>query len=269
MSDHDVFPKEILRYGAYVCLRVSAGDDLRAAPVPALARSLGLANEFDAVEPLPPAAIAFLRRVGGTPGAIVDDDVLQADAVIHVAATTQAPVTEFCTEVARLLAPAVKPRVLTGVVRPMSYTGAAMNNYAYAHRVLQRPGDTMPNAFLIPMSKTAAWWAKGWMERHTYILPRYDDEGRMTAEGHALAAEAGIACLLRRTYKAETEPAPEGAYDFLTYFECADADVPTFHQVAASLRDVRKNPEWRFVREGPTWHGRRVRAWGDVLAPGS
>jgi hypothetical protein len=267
MSDHDVFPKEILRYGAYVCLRLSAG--LRAAPVPALAQRLGLANEFDAAEPLPPAAIAFLRRAGGTPGAIADDDVLQADAVIHVAATTQAPVAEFCAEMARLLAPAVKPRVLTGVVRPMSYTGAAMHNYAYAHRVLQQPGDTMPNAFLLPMSKTPAWWAKGWMERHTYILPRYDDEGRMTAEGHALAAEAGIACLLRRTYKAETEPAPEGAYDFLTYFECADADVPTFHEVVASLRDARKNPEWRFVQEGPTWHGRRVRTWDDVCAPGS
>ena len=269
MSHHDVFPKEIVRYGAYVCLRLPNGGDLRAAPVPALAQRLGLVNEFDAVEPLPAAAVAFLRRIGGTPNAIVDDDVLHAEAVIHVAAASQAPVAEFCAEITRLVAPAVKPRVLTGVVRPMIYTGAAMNAYAYAHRVLQQPGDTMPNAFLVPMSKTAAWWAKDWMERHTYILPRYDDEGRMTAQGHALAAESGISCLLRRTYKAETEPAPEGAYDFLTYFECADADVPTFHQVVASLRDVRKNPEWRFVREGPTWQGRRVRAWDDLFGLGS
>src|SRR5262245_58968151 len=84
MSRHDVFPQEILRYGAYVCLGRSAGDDLRAAPVPALAQRLGLTNEFAAAEPLPAAAIAFLRRVGGTPGAVVDDDVLHADAVIHV-----------------------------------------------------------------------------------------------------------------------------------------------------------------------------------------
>jgi hypothetical protein len=34
--------------------------------------------------------------------------------------------------------------------------------------------------------------------------------------------------------------------------------VPTFHEVCAALRDVGRNPEWRFVREGPTWHGRRV-----------
>lgn len=123
----------------------------------------------------------------------------------------------------------------------------------------------MPHGFLIPMSKTAEWWKKDWMQRHTYFLPRYDDADRMTSEGHALAAAAGIPCLLRRTYKSETEPAAEGAYDFVTYFECADADVPIFHQVCASLRDVAKNPEWKFVREGPTWHGRRVAAWQDLF----
>ena len=104
------------------------------------------------------------------------------------------------------------------------------------------------------------------MERHTYFLPRYDEEGRMTSQGHALAAEAGIACLLRRTYRAATEPAPEGAYDFVNYFECADADVPTFHAVCAALRDPTRNPEWRFVREGPTWHGRRVPTWPDLFS---
>ena len=103
------------------------------------------------------------------------------------------------------------------------------------------------------------------MERHTYFLPRYDDDGRMKNEGHALASAAGISCLLRRTYKSTIEPAPEGAYDFVTYFECADADVPTFHQVCASLRDVARNPEWKFVREGPTWHGRRVASWPELF----
>jgi hypothetical protein len=115
------------------------------------------------------------------------------------------------------------------------------------------------------MSKTAAWWAKGWMERHTYFLPRYE-HGRMVSQGHALAAEAGIACLMRRTYKHETSPAPAGSYDFVTYFECADADVPTFHAVLAALRDVKRNPEWEFVREGPCWEGRRVATWAELFA---
>jgi hypothetical protein len=116
------------------------------------------------------------------------------------------------------------------------------------------------------MSKTAAWWAKDWMERHTYFLPRYDEAGRMVSQGHALAAAPGISRLMRRTYKSPTEPAPDGAYDFLTYFECADGDVPAFHEVCAALRDVAQNPEWRFVREGPTWHGRRVASWPELFS---
>ena len=115
------------------------------------------------------------------------------------------------------------------------------------------------------MSKTAAWWAKDWMERHTYILPRYDDEGRMVSEGTRAPRKRASRACMRRTYKYPSEPAPEGRYDFLTYFECADADVPTFHAVCAALRDVTRNPEWKFVREGPTWHGRRVATWAELV----
>jgi len=104
------------------------------------------------------------------------------------------------------------------------------------------------------------------MERHTFFLPRYDEHGRMLNEGHALAAAAGIASLMRRTYKHPSEPAPEGVYEFINYFECADAAVPTFHQVCAALRDVTRNPEWKFVREGPTWHGRRVATWAELFS---
>ena len=268
MRANDVRSTEILRHGAYVCLRVPA--DARAAcarlPVPALAERLGLRNEFEPGDGHPVEAVAFLRRVGATPADIADEALLQADVIIHVASPTAATVASFCAEIARAAGPAIKPVVLGGVVRPMIYTGNAMHNFAYGHRVVQQPGTIMPNAFLVPMSKTPEWWAKDWMERHTYILPRYDDEGRMVNQGHALAAEAGIACLLRRTYKHVTEPAPPGTYDFVTYFECADADVSTFHAVCAALRDVRKNPEWKFVREGPTWHGRRIATWPDLFA---
>ena len=114
----------------------------------------------------------------------------------------------------------------------------------------------MPNAFLLPLRKLPEWWAKDWMERHTYFLPRYAS-GRMTHEGHALAAAAGVESLVRRTYTSEPS-ADGGGYDFLTYFECTDGEVLTFHAVCAGLRDQARNPEWQFVREGPTWHGRRV-----------
>lgn len=259
---------EVLRHGAYLCFSVPAAArrGVASAPVQELAGRLGLRNEFEAGAEDASDAIAFLRRVSATPGQIEDDGLLGADAVVHVASPRAEPVAAFCAEAARLLAPALAPHVLAGVVRPMVYTGGAMHEFAYAHRVVQQPGTVMPHAFLVPMSKTAAWWKKGWMERHTYFLPRYDESGRKLSEGHALAAAPGIACLMRRTYKQVSEPAPAGAYDFINYFECADAGVETFHQVCAALRDVARNPEWNFVREGPTWQGRRVATWAELFA---
>jgi hypothetical protein len=267
MTANDVQSTAAIRHGAYVCLTVPPGERRAAAslPVAMLADTLGLRNEFDPGGDHPHDAIAFLRSIGATQAGIADPGLLNADAVVHVASADAALVAQSCAELACLLSPAVKQRIVTGVVRPMTYTGTAMYNFAYAHRVLQQPGVAMPHAFLIPMNKVAAWWEKDWMERHTYFLPRYDETGRRLTEGHALAAAAGIPSIMRRFYKNAIEPAARGDYDFVTYFECADHDVQTFHEVCAALRDVKRNPEWAFVREGPTWHGRRVATWADLF----
>jgi hypothetical protein len=267
MHATDVSPTGPRRHGAYLCLTLPADARARVAglPMAALAARLGLQNEFGPASAPAAGTLAFLRRVAVQPGTVADDGLAAAAAVVHVASTAPGPVEEFGRALAGLLGPASGLRVLAGEERPPAYTGAAMHDFAYAHRVLQQPGPVMPNAFLLPLSKTADWWAKGWMERHTYFLPRFDDAGRRLTEGHALAAAAGIPCLLRRTYRHAAPPAPPGSYDFLTYFECADAAVPTFHAVCAALRDVARNPEWRFVREGPTWHGRRVATWSALF----
>jgi hypothetical protein len=290
---NDLRSNEPIRHGAYLCLRAPRAARELGPAVRALADRLGLRNEFEPGADHPRDAIAYLRRIEATPAAIarsgsagprtkeartkearsnaqrceesIDDELLRATAIVHVAAPSPGPVDELCAELGRLLGPDAAPRILGGVVRPPSFTGAAMHDFAYGHRVLQQPGSAAPHAFLLPMSKTAAWWRKDWMERHTYFLPRYDDAGRMTHQGHALASAAGIAALMRRTYKHPAEPAPTGAYDFVTYFECAGDAVPTFHEVCAALRDVARNPEWAFVREGPTWHGRRVAAWEELF----
>jgi hypothetical protein len=270
MVSNEFLAREILGHGAYLCGRRTADGDVHAAGagrIAALAGRLGLRNEFEPGAPASRESIAFLRRQGGAAGDVDDPDLLDAEWVVHVASARGETVTEFCDAVTGLLKSAARVRVLAGVVRPKNYTGAAMNNWAYAHQVTQQPGPAMPHAFLVPVSKTAEWWRKDWMERHTYFLPRYDDRGRMVSEGHALATEAGIAHLLRRTYRYPTEPAPAGEYDFVSYFECSDAGVPVFHQVCAALRDVARNPEWRFVREGPTWHGRRVASWDALFTP--
>jgi len=257
-----------IRYGAYICLSLPAASQAAtaSADVPALAERLGLCNEYGSAGGDPPQSIAYLRRVSAVPGQVTDAGLLGAEAIVHVAAMAPEPITEFRAGLARLLGPAVTPRVLAGVVRPLGYTGQAMFNFSYAERVLQQPAAVMPNAFLVPVSKTAEWWRKDWMERHTYFLPRYDDAGAMRNQGHALAAAEGIACLLRRTYKSIAEPAADGDFDFVSYFECADADVPVFHEVCGALRDLTRNPEWAFVREGPTWHGRRTATWAGLFS---
>jgi hypothetical protein len=88
----------------------------------------------------------------------------------------------------------------------------------------------------------------------------------MHSQGHALAAAAGINCLLRRTYKHPATPATDGEYDFIGYFECTDDDVPVYRQVRNALRDVARNPEWQDLSEDPTWHGRRAASWTELFA---
>src|SRR5687768_5652612 len=102
MTGHDVFPKEIVHYGAYVCLRNADESDRRAlsaAAVPALAERLRLRNEFEPEAGPPQDSIAFLRRLGASAGTVADDDVLQASAVVHVASPSRGPVEEFCREI--------------------------------------------------------------------------------------------------------------------------------------------------------------------------
>lgn len=258
---------EILRHGAYLGVAIPAGGPgtLAGAPVADLAARLGLENEFTARDGHPRNAVAFLRRVEAAAGELPDRGLLKSAGLLHVASDTADVVDEFCAALPQLLQPPALSCVLRGVIRPPQYTGAAMHEFAYAHQVRQQPGAVMRHAFLLPLKKAAAWWEKSWMERHTYFLPRFDERDRMLSQGHALAAASGVACLMRRTYGSPIVPAPEDRYDFVTYFECADADLSTFHSVCANLRDVAQNPEWRYVREGPTWHGERKPTWAELF----
>ena len=251
------------RHGTYLCISPLDGATavLAEAPLPALAERLDLRNEFLARDGHPSNAIAFLARIESAPGDVADEGLSQASAVVHIASDDGGVVTTFAAEAERLLSGMARVRRLSGTVAPTRYTGGAMHEFAYAHQRVQECGDTMPNAVLLPLRKLPEWWAKDWMERHTYFLPRYGADGTVLSEGHPMVAAPGIPALMRRTYRCDDRPSPDEGYDFLTYFECADADVPTFHAVCAALRDVRRNPEWQFVREGPSWRGRRVQDW--------
>jgi hypothetical protein len=103
-----------------------------------------------------------------------------------------------------------------------------------------------------------------WMHRESFFLPRYNSQERLVAKGHALAAAAGVPAIVRRNVHAPGGYGQKGTYDFVPYFEFAEADAPIFRDVMAALRDVTQNPEWAYVREGPEWWGRRVACAADL-----
>ncbi len=148
---------------------------------------------------------------------------------------------------------------LAGVQRPRSYTSHAMVQFAYAHALPPAPGEQYPLAAVTPMNKTAAWWEMDSLHRESFFLPRYDEKENMVVKGHTLASAAGVPKIIRRLVHAPEGYGLEGDYDFVGYFEFAEADAPVFRQVMEALRDTEQNPEWKYVLEGPEWWGRRVR----------
>src|SRR5262249_41411979 len=137
-----------------------------------------------------------------------------------------------------------------------------MTQFAYAPAFTPKPGGQCPLGVVMPQNKTAAWWAMDWMHRESFFLPRYDAQDTLVAQGHALAAAAGIPCITRRLVHAPDSYGREGQYDFIGYFEFAEAHAPIFRAVMAALRNVAQNPEWAYVQEGPARGGRPARSAG-------
>ena len=157
---------------------------------------------------------------------------------------------------------------LAGVQRPRSYTSHAMVQFAYAHALPPGTGDKYPLAAVTPLNKTDAWWEMDSLHRESFFLPRYDENEKIAVKGHALASAAGVPCITRRLVHALEGYGLEGNYDFVGYFEFAEADAPVFREVMEVLRDIQQNPEWKYVLEGPEWWGRRVKDAKAFLEPG-
>ena len=187
--------------------------------------------------------------------------------LIRLECATLEPIKQY-ESVARALVQAAGGSVetLAGVMRPRSYTSHAMTQFAYAHALPPGNGDRYPLAAVTPMNKTAAWWEMDFLHRESFFLPRYDENENMVVKRHALASAAGVPGINRRLVHAPEGYGLEARYDLVGYFEFAEADAPVFRQVMAGLRDTHQNPEWKYVREGPEWWGRRVRDAAAFLA---
>ncbi len=198
---------------------------------------------------------------------IIHPALSESDGLIRLECAALEPIKEYETGLRRLIdSMGCSVETLAGVQRPRSYTSHAMTEFAYAHALPPGPGDKFPLAAVTPMNKTDAWWQMDFLHRESFFLPRYDENENMAVKGHALASAAGVPGINRRLVHAPEGYGLEGNYDFVGYFEFAEADAPVFRQVMEALRDTEQNPEWKYVVEGPEWWGRRVSGAAEFLA---
>ena len=189
------------------------------------------------------------------------DGLLSAGYVAHLTTKYRPRLDEIQTELGRRLGNVASVRAVNGAVQAPRYTSAALHEFAYKSAAERQSGCATANVIIIPMSKTAAWWEMSTLERHAYFYPHVDPRSGDPVSGHAKAAEQGIHTIYRRLYHNPDGYQRANEYDFVTYFECADEQLPTFDVVRQALRDEQQNPEWQFVNEGPEWRGRRAMRW--------
>jgi chlorite dismutase len=122
--------------------------------------------------------------------------------------------------------------VLSGVTSNLRYTNATEKKVLDATpSVLARPGAT--RAALIPITKSAAWWAMAQDERRAVL----EDKSRHIAIGSEY-----LSVVSRQLVHCRDQPG--AVFDFLTWFEFAPADEGRFDEL---LHKLRATPEWGFV----------------------
>jgi hypothetical protein len=217
----------------------------------------GFFNDFDAEgrDAPPHETIQFLIRAASNGG-----EPTGAPYALQICSKYRPRLKETDVELRRRVGDFAEVTALEGAVRVPQYTSAEMHSYAYKAAMARGSGRVQRNAIIIPMRKSKEWWDKAALERQTYFYPHSDATG-MRVKGHARAAEPGIGTIFRKLYYNPDGHGREDEWDFVTYFECADEHLETFDQICQQLRDVRQNPEWRYVTEGPEWRGRRVLRW--------
>jgi hypothetical protein len=217
----------------------------------------GFFNDFDAEgrDTSPHETIQFLVRASPETGAAAG-----APYALQICSKYRPRLAETDVELRRRVGDFAEVTALEGAARVPQYTSAAMYAYAYKDAQTRGSGRVQKNAIVIPIRKSQEWWDKQALDRQTFFYPHADAMGSRV-NGHALAAEAGIQTIYRKLYYNPDGYGREDEWDFVTYFECADEHLATFDRICRSLRDVRQNPEWRYVTEGPEWRGKRVLKW--------
>jgi hypothetical protein len=264
MSGQDVHnnPATNLAYTKFLFVLQTGEDEAARARLRAAGAVIGRGffNDFEAEgtrDPQPRETIQFFATDGPATGY----GLAAARYVVQVSSKYRPRLQETEQELRRRLGDQVDVVAIDGALRPLQYTSAQMHAYAYKRARPRMSGRVLRNAIVIPIRKTREWWEKDPLDRNAFFYPHTDRASGAPVKGHARAAEAGISTVFRRLYHNPDGYGRQNEYDFITYFECADDDLPVFDNVCRALRDERQNPEWRYVIEGPEWRGFRVLRW--------
>ena len=112
------------------------------------------------------------------------------------------------------------------------------------------PSDVI--CVMIPIAKSAAWWALSTDVRTGHFQRAAADGPAMSLAAHHQHTAIGapyVERIYRKLYHSRYHGGPDSPipYDFVTYFEFLEADRLAFDELLAGLRDTKLNPEWAYV----------------------
>ncbi|OAI47969.1 hypothetical protein AYO44_08240 [Planctomycetaceae bacterium SCGC AG-212-F19] len=132
-----------------------------------------------------------------------------------------------------------------GVPQHLEYMSKAQREELKSRPEFPASKDTI--AVVIPIRKSAAWWALAHDERMAYFQKTADHKG------HTALGTPYVDRIHRKLYHTRYAVETTG-HDFITYFEFQREHEADFKRLLAALRDVKQNPEWNFVdREYEIW----------------
>ena len=257
-----------LAYTKFLFVVARADDETHSARLRTAGSHIGrgFVNDFDIEDSRenqaqPFETIQFFTREGDAPADAAASSIQHARHMAQVSSKYRPRLLELEDELRRRVGDTADILALDGATRNPRYSSAELAHYSTKGAPPRRSGRASRNVIVMPLRKTAEWWRKASLERHSYFYPHVDEAQGHSVKGHAVAAQKGIASLYRRLYHNPDGYERANEFDFITYFECDDEALRVFDEVLTSLRDVLQNPEWKFVQEGPVWRGKRVLRW--------
>ncbi len=130
--------------------------------------------------------------------------------------------------------------VFRGVTQHLHYTNKEDKEKLAVESRTEMEASPSTTAVIIPIRKSAGWWALTQDQRQAFFHKTKSSEGH-TNIGHPFAAGV-YRKLYHSRYTGSALP-----YDFVTYFEFPADHADDFGHLLSNLRDVSRNPEWESV----------------------